>query len=852
VRTLGRIIAQLLALALVGIGVGVLAVDRVAPELATRLRAVPLLANAPFTPVGVGALAAGIGLAIAGAVSARRARGRAEKAHGGDESSAMEARVDEVDPTTLLSRKDLKRYRKEAEAIEAREGADAAGRYLLLHNLRDEAAELFERHELFDRAAEVRHDQNRFLEAAELNEKAGKREAAGAIYAQIGRFEDAARCYREAGKGSVAAEMFDRAGNHREAGRCYREIGFYRQAAQAYLRVGAEASAAECLVAAFTEEGGGAAATNENKARELRAMARKAGEILEKLERFEEAESILVRARAFGPAAKIAYRMGAYDRAAELFLRVSRGDLAAKALTRAGDEIGAARVMGEYLREKGEDAQAVAFLVTAGEYGAAGDLYRRLERYEDAGDCYERAEDFPAAAEMFRAAGRYDRSGEAFARCGEYKRAAECFGQAKEPLRQAAMFEKAGELFAAGRLYADHGEPDDAIRLLQQIEPGEPDFGEACSILGCLFETKGMHTLSIKKFEEAGGAAPPTKSTVHACYELGRALERRGDLERAIEIYDRVLSFDYHFKDVAARADKAKRMLQERRDPVASATPGTSSSGGPTTSVKPGRYQLERELGRGGMGVVYLARDTVLEREVAYKVLPEGLRENPNALRNFLREAKAAAQLNHPNIVTIYDAGESEHGFYLAMEYVDGTTLKEILRRRGAVPAPAVIYILRQMAEALSYAHGKKVVHRDIKTANTMWTRDKQVKIMDFGLAKLMEEVRQATTLVSGTPFYMSPEQTLGRNVDHRTDIYSLGVALFELATGSLPFRKGNVPYHHVHTPAPDPLTVNPDLPSALAKIVLRCLEKDPAARYQTARELIDEVDRLTTGSAGS
>ena len=115
-----------------------------------------------------------------------------------------------------------------------------------------------------------------------------------------------------------------------------------------------------------------------------------------------------------------------------------------------------------------------------------------------------------------------------------------------------------------------------------------------------------------------------------------------------------------------------------------------------------------------------------------------------------------------------------------------------VIQRRGAVSPGGVIYILRQMAEALAYAHGKKVVHRDIKTANTMWTPDKKVKIMDFGLAKLMEEVRNQTTVVSGTPFYMSPEQTLGKNIDHRTDLYSLGVTLFELATGELPFRRGN------------------------------------------------------------
>jgi serine/threonine-protein kinase len=123
-----------------------------------------------------------------------------------------------------------------------------------------------------------------------------------------------------------------------------------------------------------------------------------------------------------------------------------------------------------------------------------------------------------------------------------------------------------------------------------------------------------------------------------------------------------------------------------------------------------------------------------------------------------------------------------------------------------------------------------------------MWTRDKQVKIMDFGLAKLMEEVRNATTLVSGTPFYMSPEQTLGRDVDHRADIYSLGVTVFELATGELPFRSGNVPYHHVHTPPPDPRSLQASLPEPLAQIILRCLEKEPSARFQDAKEICEAL----------
>ncbi len=220
------------------------------------------------------------------------------------------------------------------------------------------------------------------------------------------------------------------------------------------------------------------------------------------------------------------------------------------------------------------------------------------------------------------------------------------------------------------------------------------------------------------------------------------------------------------------------------------------------------------------------------------------MRHSENALKNFVREAKAAAQLNHPNIVTVYDAGKSEYGFYLAMEHVEGSTLKAILQHRGVIPPSGVTYVLRQMADALGYAHRKKVVHRDIKTGNTMWTPARKVKIMDFGLAKFLQAMRNATTLVSGTPFYMSPEQTLGRSVDHRTDLYSLGVTIFELATGQLPFRTGNVPYHHVHTPPPDPREVSSSVPDFLARIILKCLEKDPDARYPAADAILADLDQ--------
>ena len=742
------------------------------------------------------------------------------------------------------SRSAVRRARRIAATIEEREGPEHAGEFLIAQGLPEEAVETFLREGLLEQAAEVMHDQNRFAESAELYEKAGSMEAAAAIFAQIDCFSDAARCYLAVDKRSVAGEMFERGGKHAEAGRCYRESGFHRPAAEAFLTAGCKEDAAAELVAVFDEEGRGLGGQTPKQQKELRKIARKAGQLLIELERLKEAQRILVRAELWGEAAEVAMAAGEHASAAELFARAGRPERAADMLEQAGDEKAAARARGEYLRDRGEKTQAAELLEKAEEYAPAGDLYRSLEHYDRAAHCYERAGNPGEAAEMYRAAGELSQAGAAYEQAGQLVEAAECAERGGDRARSAELLEGAGRLYEAGQTYAEIDRADDAIRLLQRIEPKDPQFSQATTRLGQLFRSKGMHSLSVKKFQQAIGDSPVSRQTVEAHYDLARAFEDNEDLVRAIEAYERILTFDYHFRDVADRLEQAKETLrlQSTERP-----PGIS----PANSGDTNRYRLIRELGRGGMGVVYLARDTVLERDVAFQVRPEEVRNNPGSLRNFFREAKAAAKLNHEHIVTVHDAGRSEHGFYLAMEYVEGSTLKEILRRRGPIPVSGVVYVLRQMSDALAYAHRKKVVHRDIKTSNTMWTPGKKVKIMDFGVAKLLEEVRNQTTLVSGTPFYMSPQQTLGQPVDHRTDLYSLGVTIFELVTGELPFHSGNVPYHHVHTPPPDPRQSNTEVPDFLARIILRCLQKDPDDRFACAEEIVEELDRAArSGSA--
>jgi serine/threonine-protein kinase len=224
---------------------------------------------------------------------------------------------------------------------------------------------------------------------------------------------------------------------------------------------------------------------------------------------------------------------------------------------------------------------------------------------------------------------------------------------------------------------------------------------------------------------------------------------------------------------------------------------------------------------------------------VALKRLPDHIRNHPKAVDLFLREARAAASLNHPNIVTIYDAGEEGESFYMTMELLRGQPLQMLLKRHGHHEPGFVVKLGGQVARGLQYAHEQGIVHRDVKTANLFFTEKKVVKIMDFGLAKMVEEVRRSSTVIGGTPYYMAPEQSAGEQVDHRSDLYALGVTLFELLTGRVPFREGDIAFHHRHTAPPGVRELAPQVPEPLAALLADLLVKRPAERVRSAKDVV-------------
>jgi eukaryotic-like serine/threonine-protein kinase len=247
-----------------------------------------------------------------------------------------------------------------------------------------------------------------------------------------------------------------------------------------------------------------------------------------------------------------------------------------------------------------------------------------------------------------------------------------------------------------------------------------------------------------------------------------------------------------------------------------------------------GRYRITRKLGAGGMANVYLAEDQELGRRVAIKILNERHANDDQFVERFRREAKNAAGLSHPNVVSIYDRGEAEGTYYIAMEYVEGRTLKDLIVTRGPSPIGIAIDYTRQVLQALRFAHRAGIVHRDIKPHNVIVDGDGRVKVADFGIARAGASQMTEAGSIIGTAQYLSPEQARGAPVDQTSDLYSVGIVLYELLTGTVPFN-GDTPVeiamkHLSQTPQP-PSAKRHDVPPDLDKVVLRALAKDPADR---------------------
>ncbi len=536
---------------------------------------------------------------------------------------------------------------------------------------------------------------------------------------------------------------------------------------------------------------------------------------------------------------------------------------------------------------KNELSRAVELYVQIEDYAKAAALADRLDNVESAADLYEKAGQFAEAAARFEHVNMIERAASCYAAAGNGAQAAKLLAQLGDAVKAAEihlqsgdlaaagnLFEKAGAMDKAldayekaaksgkltasgalglGRLYLGSERVDDAIKLLQPVTR-DPDLGhEALKVLAECFMNKGMYNLAADRYREAlVGQEEIVADNIDIFYGLGCAYEQAGMYDEAREVFQGILVVDYYYKDVSGRLEHIDEMSSVFAPKTVA--PDTSAPAGTQVTVPVShkkRYETIRQLGQGGMGVVYLARDTKLDREVALKVLPSRFSKNDELRSRFVREARAVAALNHKNVVAVYDIGEEWGESYISMEYIEGQSFREILRDRKTLPPDEAVSVTKQIAEGLAAAHARGIIHRDIKPENIMIVTDTgDVKIMDFGLARIDTEsdlTREGS--VMGTWRYMAPEQVKGERPKTATDVYATGIILFEAITGTPPFPEGDLAFHHVNT-LPPPLTdAAPDAPAALAAIVEKCLNKDPDERYADGAELYAALAAVDMGA---
>jgi serine/threonine-protein kinase len=381
---------------------------------------------------------------------------------------------------------------------------------------------------------------------------------------------------------------------------------------------------------------------------------------------------------------------------------------------------------------------------------------------------------------------------------------------------------------------------------------------ETNKMLGLSFQGQGQLDLAFEKFRKC----PMDDAMKDLLYNLGLDFERKRQFNKAVAVYEYISKTDGKFKDIVTKIEMLKKAAEGAVFGGALAGAKGGKEGGGTVMIdsaaaKPmlGRYEIMKELGRGAMGVVYLGKDPKINRTVAIKTMMFDDQIDEATLKDlkerFFREAESAGNLSHPNIVKIYDAGEDQDMAYIAMELMQGEDLKKYTVKESLLPIPKVVDFIAKVADALDYAHQQGITHRDIKPANIMLLSDGTIRVADFGIARIQGSSKTATGTVLGTPSYMSPEQIAGKKVDGRSDIFSLGVTLFELLTGEKPFKGGEaigtLLFQIANDSHPDPRAIRPDIPPSIVEVINKALVKNPDQRYQKAGDMAKDLKGCLT-----
>lgn len=763
-----------------------------------------------------------------------------------------------------------------AETFEAAGDWSAAAAHWVHAKTPERAAACYRRLGDDDRAARVLVEAGEFGAAADLWLERGDLDRGVAVLEEAGLYERAAGLLAHHGRCEDAGDLLARA-------------GLFRKAAPLYHKAGALVKAAVAL-------------ERDDRSEDAARLMLEEGEPL-------LAAKIHARAGRFQEAARLFQEHGAPDRAAEALLAGGDPIAAAAVFEAAGDPVRAA----EMYERAGQPRQAASLRAAtadrAGRFEQSAEHLLRSGQLEEAVDRFRRAGRPDRAGQALVAAGRHAEgaallaeghcfveAAAAWERAGRDRDAAQSWLRAGRIAEAVACLRRIGDRLTIARVHNKLGDTAAALAALAEVPPQAPQAGEAAIMRARLLERAGDVAAARDALQAFLSVRGLSAETMPIALRVAEYEGRLGNPNAAIERLRALRSsglappgFDEQFQyfqasvltsaigaagAVGAAAAGPRPSLGAAPDgggPVAPAAflthgahrpsggdPAAASLARPSALRHPtitmgfpwiGRYRFLEKLGAGSFGEVYRAHDTSLDRVVALKILLGGDMPSDTARSLFLKEARVVARLNHPNIITVYDIGEFGGSVYIAMEYIDGENLADIMERRNSpLSLRAIVSIARQIAEALDYAHGHSIVHRDIKLENAMITPEGRLKILDFGVASFLDDPREEGGMMAGTPHYMAPELIMSGRFDGRTDLYALGVLLYALSTARFPFQDANILEAQRCELPPDPLLHNPELPRAFGDLVLRLLEKSPEDRFQSAAELLRTLHRVGAG----
>jgi len=670
--------------------------------------------------------------------------------------------------------------------------------------------------------------------AAIYYEKAGYLHEAVRIYKDIDNKKKAAKLLEKNQSYEEAAELYFESGDFESAIKLYKKFGYYNYVGKTYEKLNKWEKAAEAYYKWFNH-------LNESRvmsveiSNEVIKYLKKASELYLKCGQSEKAIKILEEEGLYDEAAKICEKNNRLKKAAKLYELNHNYEKASQIYMKLNDETKANLMLADHHYESGNTLEAAQYFFMAGDYGRAGELFEWERKYRKAAEAFERNESYAAAAQNYSRVKEKLKAAELYSKAGEHNKAGEIYRDLQKLQEAAEEFSNGKDHLNAGLCFYDIDNPQKAIEAFQKVDKEHPDFSKAILFIGKIFHASGKLDLAINTLKEFLKENKISQHNIAHYYILGKSYQKASQYEQAIDVYKSIQSVTFNYKDTQKLIEESYKWLSKKKErEIMNSKEGVDK-----------RYRIIEKIGEGGMGIVYKAEDNLLKRIVALKVLKKSIFGSEKTINRFYSEARLAAKMNHPNVVTIYDVGRFKEQPFISMEHIEGDNFITFLKKKKRLTYQQTLFVALNLFRALEYAHKKEIIHRDIKPQNIMLTKDKQIKIMDFGLAVVVNKMETSENIIAGNPTYMSPEQIKGENIDHRTDIYSSGITLFHLVVGYPPFRGENTAQQHLYNIAPRVNEIKSTIPVKFSDFIAKSIEKNKEKRFLSSSEALLKLKRI-------